>query len=721
MIPKRICLRFTRQKKDSKRRQENTDVAYISNSSHPQFNQTFTRPSTGGRSKAARRGVGMCLGFLRLACGLVFLVALLIGCGGGGGNNPPIPISIITSTLKDGAINSTYTATLAATGGSGTYTWSLSSGSNLPAGLTLSAAGVISGTPTTAGLANFSVDVQDSETSPQTATAPLKLAISGGTLAITSTSPTAGQVGTSFTFQLIAQGGVPPYTWSMADNTTPPPGLTLSSGGLLSGTPTTAGQYNPEFQVTDAENNSFSKNIPMTINPAGESLPDGSYAFEFSGIGPNGAVVIDGGFLLENQTVGVGFYDENVGTAGSQVNQELAGGAVVIGANGLGQLTLKLATSQTVTFALAAPASISAANNDTNIRIIEFDDKTGSGTRGSGVLKSANGGDASQIVNNYAFSFTGVDASQNPIAIAGSFKADGAGNITGYAADANDNGMMINETGFTGTYTANSVRGTIQFKLNGNTYNYSFYQVSASELLAISLDTLSSNVPLVSGLIEQQTGTFSTTSLKGAGVVELNGLAVLSGTHVPDVTLGLATADGNGNLGVVYDEYKGQLLTPQTFNGTYSVDATSGRVALKSTGTPTILYLLNNNQAFVLGGDASASSGLLEPQSGSGFNNGSFKGNYLGGSLPLNSPSAMNEVALAAADGNGNVTITYDNSGPKGLVSNTTTTGTYSVGSNGRITVTAADGTARVFYVVSPTKAALLSGEGNGYLGSLEQ
>jgi hypothetical protein len=81
----------------------------------------------------------------------------------------------------------------------------------------------------------------------------------------------------------------------------------------------------------------------------------------------------------------------------------------------------------------------------------------------------------------------------------------------------------------------------------------------------------------------------------------------------------------------------------------------------------------------------------------------------------------MNEVALAAADGNGNVTITYDNSGPKGLVSNTTTTGTYSVGSNGRITVTAADGTARVFYVVSSTKAALLSGEGNGYLGSLEQ
>ena len=691
-------------------------MAYLYNSSDSHVNDTGSRTSAG-------RGVGTRSRLLRLAFGAVLLSALLIGCGGGGGNNPPVtPITITTATLTDGTVKTSYHATLAATGGSGTYTWSLSSGSNLPAGLALSASGVISGTPTTAGLNSFSVDVQDSETSPQTSSAPLKLAISGGNLAITPPLPVAGQVGVSYSFQLSAQGGVPPYTWSTVDNTTLPAGLSLSSGGLITGTPTAAGNSTVEFQVTDSANTSLSQSVPMTINPAGQSLPDGSYSFMFSGTGPNGAVVINGSFLLQNQGVSVGFYDQNVGTAGSQVNQEfMMGGAVLIGANGLGQLTLKLASGQTVTFALAAPASISTTGNSTDIRIIEFDDKTGSGTRGSGVIKSSNPGAGSAIVNNYAFSFSGVDSSQNPIAIAGSFKADGAGNITGFAADTNDNGVLTSETAFTGTYNVDALRGTMQFKLGGNTYNYSFYQKSPSELFVISVDTLSSNVPLVSGLIEQQTGTFSTTSLKGAGVLELNGLAVLSGTHVPDVTLGLATADGNGNLGVVYDEYKGQLLTPQTFNGTYSVDATSGRVALKSTGSPTVLYLLNDNEAFVLGGDPSASSGLLEPQSGSGFNNGSFKGNYLGGSVPLSSASAMNEVALAAADGNGNVTITYDNSGPKGLVTNTTTTGTYVVGSNGRIAVTAADGTARVFYVVSPTKAALLSGEGNGYLGSLEQ
>jgi hypothetical protein len=658
---------------------------------------------------------------LGLVCALV-LSQWMMGCGGGGSTPPATPISITTSTLTEGTTNTTYTATLAATGGSGTYTWSVASGSSLPAGLSLSSAGVISGMPTTAGLANFTVNVGDSETVPQTSSAPLKLAISGGTLAISSSPPIAGQVGASYTFAFAATGGVPSYSWALIDNTSPPPGLTLSSSGSLSGTPTTAGNYSFQLQVTDSNNTSLSQSVSVTISAAGSSLPDGGYSFSFSGTGPNGAVAIDGSFLLQSQKVGPGVYDENTATAGSKTNQQLtSGGAVTIGANGLGQLTLVLASGDTVTFALAAPPSISTMGNDTDVRIVEFDDKTGSGTRGSGVLKSANPSAGSAIVNNYAFAFTGVDSSKNPIAMAGSFNADGAGNITGFARDVNDNGVITSETAFTGTYSLDDLRGTMQLKFSGNSYNYSFYQVSAHELLAISVDTLSANVPLVSGLIYQQTGTFSTASLKGVGVVELNGLAALSGALLPDVTLGLATGDGNGNLSIAYDEYKGQLLTPQTFSGTYSVNATSGRVTLTSAGTPAFLYLLDNNQAFVLGGDASASSGILEPQTGASFNSASFKGDYLGGSLALSSPSVINEVALVAADGGGNVEMAYENSGPKGLVSNGGTIGTYTVASNGRVVVTAADGVTRIFYVVSPTKAVLLSSEDSGYLGSLEQ
>jgi hypothetical protein len=552
------------------------------------------------------------------------------------------------------------------------------------------------------------------------ATQPLKLAISGGTLSITSLPLLNGEVGQTYIFQLTAKGGVPPYTFATESSNPLPGGLTLSNG-LISGTPTTAGNYTVGLSVTDAANNVFTETGPLDISPSGSSLPAGEYSFIFSGTGPHGAVAINGGFLLESQSV-LGFYDENINSTGSVVNQDIAGITVVPGANGLSQLKLQLAGGASVTFALAAPASIVTSGNDTAVRIIEFDDTTGSGTRGSGVLKVSNGATTtSSIVNNYAFSLSGVDSTQDPIAVVGSFSADSNGNITGYGADENDSGATTSVTAFTGTYSVNGVRGTMQFVWNGNTYHYSFYPVSPSELFMISLDTVATNIPLLTGVVEQQTGTFSAASLKGAGVLELNGLASLSGAFAPDVTLGLATGNGAGNITVAYDEYKGQLLSPQSFTGTYTVTAASGRVALSSSGTPAVLYLLDTNEAFVLGGDASASSGLLEPQSGTSFSNSSFKGNYLGGSLPLDSPAAMNEVDLAVPDGNGNIALTYNNSGPKGLATNQSTSGTYSVGSNGRTVVKAADGTTRIFYVVSPTEAVLLSGEGNGYLGSLEQ
>jgi len=84
---------------------------------------------------------------LCLLCDMV-LFLLVAGCGGGGSpTRPPTPVSITTSSLTQGTTNSVYTAVLAATGGSGTYTWSLASGSSLPAGLSLSSGGVISAHP----------------------------------------------------------------------------------------------------------------------------------------------------------------------------------------------------------------------------------------------------------------------------------------------------------------------------------------------------------------------------------------------------------------------------------------------------------------------------------------------------------------------------------------------------------------------------------------------
>src|SRR6185503_12484159 len=80
--------------------------------------------------------------------------------GAGGG---PGPLSIATTSLAPGVVNASYNQSLLANGGTPTYTWSLVAGQgSLPAGLSLSAGGVISGTPTTGGTSNFTMKVTDS-------------------------------------------------------------------------------------------------------------------------------------------------------------------------------------------------------------------------------------------------------------------------------------------------------------------------------------------------------------------------------------------------------------------------------------------------------------------------------------------------------------------------------------------------------------------------------
>src|SRR5215469_1075580 len=73
----------------------------------------------------------------------------------------PATVSITTSTLGSAQVGASYAASLSATGGTPSYTWSIASGS-LPSGLALSSAGVVSGTPTASGSSTFTVSLKDS-------------------------------------------------------------------------------------------------------------------------------------------------------------------------------------------------------------------------------------------------------------------------------------------------------------------------------------------------------------------------------------------------------------------------------------------------------------------------------------------------------------------------------------------------------------------------------
>ena len=187
---------------------------------------------------------------------------------------------ISTSTLPAGMVSTGYSQTLAAVGGTPGYTWSLASGS-LPAGLTLSAAGALSGTPTAAGLFSFVIQATDTTTpSAQTATRALSLNILAS-VSITTASLANGLVSTAYTQTLAASGGTPGYTWSLASGALPT-GLTVNAVGTISGTPTAAGDFTFTIKATDSTaptaltaTQSFTVTIGPALSITTTSLPNG--------------------------------------------------------------------------------------------------------------------------------------------------------------------------------------------------------------------------------------------------------------------------------------------------------------------------------------------------------------------------------------------------------------------------------------------------------------
>ncbi len=188
---------------------------------------------------------------------LGFTILILVfasGCGGLSSssssktNNTVVVIS--TAILPNGAVGTAYSSTLTATGGTTPYSWTVTSGT-LPAGLSLSKGGTISGTPTSAGQSNFTLQVTDSSVPAQQISKAFKPSIISK-LAITGTIKANATDGGSYSSTDQASGGVPAYNWSVVAGKLPP-GLTLGAiTGTISGTPNQDGTYNFTLQVADS-------------------------------------------------------------------------------------------------------------------------------------------------------------------------------------------------------------------------------------------------------------------------------------------------------------------------------------------------------------------------------------------------------------------------------------------------------------------------------------
>src|ERR1035437_2560432 len=159
-----------------------------------------------------------------------------------------VPCVCLTCPSSCGHVGAPYSSALVAAAKTPPYTYWIISGS-LPTGLTLNAAGTITGIPRAAGTFPFTAQVVDSSKPPQSKTVSCSITIYSA-LALTCAANTA-QVGVPYSSALVASGGSGSYTYMIVSGRLPA-SLTINpTTGAITGTPTTAGTFTFTVAITD--------------------------------------------------------------------------------------------------------------------------------------------------------------------------------------------------------------------------------------------------------------------------------------------------------------------------------------------------------------------------------------------------------------------------------------------------------------------------------------
>ena len=569
---------------------------------------------------------------------------------------PPLAGTTTPSTLATAFLNTNYTCiqqpisnsviqipcTVAVRGGLGPYTWSLGN-SALPLGLQLAPGAdqfstEIIGTPTMSGINPFSLTATDA--TGNTTTLLLNINVAPAQLKVVTPTLMEPIPGVAYApVQLLASGGVPPYTWSLAPGLAPgdslPAGLSLSPSGVISGTPPAqfnVGQF--ALQVTDSQTPVPAQAIFPTPSPSNGSIialaqgdqelacatSSGSvqantpYAFVFAGFDTNGPVTFSGSFTSDGNGNLTGVEDI-IRSSGAQLAQPLtAGSSVFVDGDRRGCLTLN--TSGSSTYFRFAITTLTTAILDA--RVVEFDDKTGTGTRGTGYFRIQTPGAFTTPTGPIAFRFSGWDAGTNHFAMAGTATAQ-AGSFSSISADVNDGGTFSGPlTGGTGTIDAadSNGRGTATLSAGATTYALIYYIVDANHLIFNSAQAVSNGHPLITGEATASAGPFSQTTLRNSHIYQFGGYVPGS----PDVAVGVLHFDGLGAASGTNYETTGGTLSATTVSAQYSVDPASGRISFSGTGVPVVGYAVPSASGitgYLVGTGASAPSGTMEFQTDS--------------------------------------------------------------------------------------------------------
>jgi hypothetical protein len=623
------------------------------------------------------------------------------------------PLTISTGSLPTGYTGIAYSQTLQATGGVPSYQWSVISGS-LPSGLTLnSSTGAITGTPTALGTSSFTVKVSDSQTpTPASTTANLSITINNPPLAVTTTSLPEGVINVAYssTAFLTANGGTAPYTWSISSGSLPN-GLQLNaSTGQITGTPTKTGTFPFTAKVTDSSSptQTATANLSIVINSPLEitttSLPSGSVGTSYSA-----TLAASGGVPPYSWTVTSGDLP-----AGLSLNKTTAVISGTPTATGTSTFTVSVSDSETPT-----------EESTTNLSI---------------TISSASCPNNASFKGNYTTAMEGwnTDSTAVQSAALASFAADGNGNITGGILDTDDGNNGHQNGTFTGTYCISSNNlGTMKLTLSA--------PYSTTNTFAVTLNSTGSNGRImfydstntkeVGPLLLQDTSAFSTSKIDGDYAFGMVGVDSVGGSARFAVA-GQFNSNGSGTLSGIADG--NDLLSGVSSQVTLT--ASDFTVASSGRGTVTLNFSggsMNFSLQFAFDVVSATQLAMIETdgpktdrpllvgqalqQSTTAFTDASLDGNAIVASQSLTSgttPSVSGGIITTNGAGT-SIGLSLDQN-VGGTVGTFSGSGTYSVASNGRVTLSGSGlgNNPPVLYLVTKNQGFVVGTDGGVTFGA---
>jgi methionine-rich copper-binding protein CopC len=474
-------------------------------------------------------------------------------------------ITVTPTTLTNATVGSAYApVTFAQTGGVGTTTFSVTGGA-LPAGMTLSSAGVLSGTPTAAGTASFTVTATDANGC--TGTVTVTLDVQCPTITVTPATLPDALGGVAYSQLISVTGGTAPHTWSASGAL--PAGVTFNTGThTLAGTPTQTGTFPITITATDVNacSGAVTTSLKVLPNAVDDAYPHGIV----------GNVGVDSSLInysvLTNDVIG--------GTPGIATYDALtaAGGTVVMTMSGVnaGKFTYNppagyegpdsftyTATNgsdtDTATVSLVVGGMVWFINNNAGACVSACDGRLSNPFTSLATFQAANDGVGNHPANaDNVFLYEGASAYTGPVVLRPSQRLIGQdasasiSTITGLVPGASSASFPATNSG-NGTFaqiSGSSPTGVVQLGTNNlvRGLRVSTTAGGAVGIRGTSFGTFTASESQIAGsgaAVELQNGTLAATFTSIASSAAAHGIQLTSTTGTFAVT-GTAATPGSG-------------------------------------------------------------------------------------------------------------------------------------------------------------------------------